>query len=146
MITMNAKAVWVAGRQFVGESGSGHATVMDASTKDGGWGTGPSPMELLLLGMAGCTGIDVVSILEKGRQAVTGVEVVVQAERDPEPPMLFAHIKVEYRVRGRNLSEKAVQRAIELSERKYCSASIMLGKTANMASRYTIVDEREEGA
>jgi putative redox protein len=146
MITMNAKAVWVAERQFVGESGSGHAMVMDASKKGGGRSTGPSPMELLLLGMAGCTGIDVVSILEKGRQAVTGVEVTVHAERDPEPPMVFTHIEVEYRVRGRNLSEKAVQRAIELSERKYCSASVMLSKTANMASRYTIVDEGEGGA
>lgn len=144
MIMMNAKAVWVAGRQFVGESGSGHAVVMDAWTKDGGRNTGPSPMELLLIGTAGCTGIDVVSILEKGRQAVIGVEVTVQAERDPEPPMLFTHIEVEYRVRGRNLSEKAVQRAIELSESKYCSASIMLGKTAKITSRYTIVDEGQE--
>jgi putative redox protein len=138
---MEAKAVWVAGRQFVGESGSGHAVVMDASIKGGGRGTGSSPMELLLMGLAGCTGIDVVSILEKQRQPLRGIEVVVQAERDPEPPMVFNRIEIEYRVRGRGLSEKAVQRAIELSENKYCSASVMLGKTAEFVTRYTIVEE-----
>ena len=142
---MKAKAIWVTGRQFVGESGSGHAMVMDASTKGDGRNTGPSPMEMLLLGMAGCTGIDVVSILEKGRQAVSGVEVEIQAERDPEPPMVFTHIEVEYRVSGRNLSDKAVQRAIELSETKYCSASVMLGKTADITTRYTIVDVGKGG-
>jgi putative redox protein len=138
---MEGKAIWVSGRQFVGESGSGHAVVMDASSKGGGRNTGVSPMEMLLLGMAGCTGIDVVSILEKGRHQVTGVEVSVEAERDPEPPMVFTRIEVEYRVRGKNLSEKAVERAIELSESKYCSASIMLGKTAEIHSNYTILEE-----
>lgn len=133
---MEAKAVWVAGRQFVGQSGSGHAVVMDGERN-----TGPSPIELLLVGMAGCTGIDVVSILEKRHQAVTGVEVAVQAERAPEPPRVFTRIEVEYRVHGKNLSEKVVQQAIELSESKYCSAGIMLGKTAEIVTRYTIVDE-----
>jgi len=137
---MEAKAVWVAGRQFVGESGSGHAMVMDASAKGGGRNTGASPMEMLLLGMAGCTGIDVVSILEKGRHAVTGLEVAVRAERTQWPPMVFTQIEIEYLVRGQNLPEKAVQRAIELSESKYCSASIMLGKTAKISSSYTIVE------
>ena len=138
---MEAKAVWVAGRQFVGESGSGHAMVMDASARGGGRNTGASPMEMLLLGMAGCTGIDVVSILEKGRHAVTGLEVVVRAERDPKPPMVFTQIEIKYLVRGQNIPEKAVQRAIELSESKYCSASIMLGKTAKVSSSYTIAEE-----
>ena len=137
---MEAKAVWVAGRQFVGESGSGHAMVMDASAKGGGRNTGASPMEMLLLGMAGCTGIDVVSILEKGRHAVTGLEVAVRAERTQWPPMVFTQIEIEYLVRGQNIPEKAVQRAIELSESKYCSASIMLGKTAKISSSYTIVE------
>jgi putative redox protein len=138
---MEAKAVWVAGHQFVGESGSGHAIVMDAPGEDGGRGTGPSPMEMLLIGMAGCTGIDVVSILEKGRHAVTGVEVAIHAERAAEPPMVFTRIEVEYRVRGRNLPEKAVQRAIELSESIYCSAAIMLSKTAQVSTSYAIVEE-----
>ncbi len=138
---MEAKAFWVTGRQFVAESGSGHAMVMDASTRGGGRNTGPSPMELLVMGLAGCTGVDVVAILEKQRQAVTGVEVTVRVERAPEPPMVFTRIQVAYQVRGKNLSEKAVQRAIELSETKYCSASIMLGKTAEVSTRYTIVDE-----
>ena len=141
---MEARAIWVAGRQFVGESGSGHAVVMDASLQGDGRNTGPSPMEMLLLGMAGCTGIDVVSILEKGRQILTGLEVAVRAEREPEPPMVFTRIEVEYTVRGRNLSEKAVQRAIELSESKYCSASIMLGETAEISARYNIVEEGGE--
>ncbi len=141
---MEAKAVWVSGRQFVGESGSGHAVVMDASVKGEGRNTGPSPMEMLLLGMAGCTGIDIVSILEKGRHAVTGVEVALEAERAPEPPMVFTRIEVEYRVRGHNLPEKAVERAIELSETKYCSASVMLGKTAEISTRYVIVEEGEQ--
>jgi putative redox protein len=130
---VEAKAVWVGGRQFVGESGSGHAVVMDASIRGGGRATG----------MAGCTGIDVVSILEKGRHAVTGVDVAVQAERDPEPPMVFTRIEVEYRVRGKGLPEKAVQRAIELSESKYCSASVMLGKTAEISTSYVVLDEGE---
>ena len=138
---MQVKAVWVSDRQFVGESGSGHAVVMDASVKGGGRGTGPSPMEMMTLGMAGCTGIDVVSILERGRHAVTGVEVSVQAERAPKPPMVFTRIEVEYLVRGHNLSEKAVRRAIELSESKYCGASIMLGKTAQISSSFKIVEE-----
>lgn len=138
---MEAKAIWVSERQFVGESGSGHGVVMDASPKGGGRNTGVSPMEMLLLGMAGCTGIDVVSILEKGRHDVTGVAVTVRAERAPEPPMVFTRIEVAYEVRGRNLAEKAVQRAIELSESKYCSASIMLGKTAEIHTRYTIIEE-----
>ena len=141
---MEAKAVWVGRRQFVGESGSGHAVVMDASIQGGGRSTGPSPMEMLLLGMAGCTGIDVVSILEKGRHTVTGVEVAVQAVRTPEPPMVFTRIEVEYKVRGRGLPPKAVRRAIELSEGKYCSASIMFGKTAEISSSCTILDEGEE--
>lgn len=140
---MKAKAVWVAGRQFVGESGSGHAIVMDASTRGGGQNTGPTPMELLLIGMAGCTGVDVVAILEKRRQAVTGVEVAVEAKNASQPPNVFTRIEVEYRVRGRNLSEKAVKQAVELSESKYCSASVMLGKTAEITSHYTIVDEGE---
>ncbi|MFZ5917007.1 MAG: OsmC family protein [Chloroflexota bacterium] len=138
---MQVKAVWVSGRQFVGESGSGHALVMDASSRADGRNTGPSPMEMLLLGMAGCTGIDVVSILERGRHHVSGVEVAVEAERAPEAPMVFTCINVSYTVRGKNLSEKAVKRAIELSENRYCSASIMLGKTAEIHTRYTILEE-----
>ena len=137
---MKAKVVWVSERQFVAESGSGHAIVMDASAKGKGRNTGPSPMEMLLMGMAGCSGIDVVSILEKQRQAITGVQVAVQAERASEFPMVFTRIEVEYIVSGRNISEQAVLRAIELSETKYCSATVMLGKTAEISTSYRVED------
>lgn len=134
---MEAKVTWVQDRRFVGESSSGHAIVVDGSAEK----RGPSPMELVLMGMVGCTAYDVVSILEKKRQAVTGVEASARAERAPEPPQVFTEIAVEYRVRGRNISPKAVEDAIRLSEEKYCSASIMLGKTARITTSYRIEEE-----
>lgn len=146
----SARVRWVAGRQFVGESGSGHALVIDTPHAAGGGDTGPSPMELLLLGQAGCTGIDVVFILERMKKEVTGVEVEVEGTRAATEPKVYTALDVTYRVRGRELAEKDVRRAIELSESKYCSATIMLGKTATIRSRYEIVDEqtghRIEGA
>jgi putative redox protein len=131
---MEAKVTWVEDRRFVGEAGSGHALVVDGSAER----RGPSAMELVLMGMVGCTAYDVVSILEKKRQAVAGLEVSARGERAPEPPRVFTEIEVEYRVRGRNISPKAVEDAIRLSEEKYCSASIMLGKTARITTSYQI--------
>ncbi len=103
---------------------------------------GASPMELLLVGMAGCSGIDVVDILKKKRQAVTGLEIRVEGERAESYPMVYTNIDVTYIVRGKDISEKAVQHAIHLSETKYCSASIMLGKTAKINTKYEIIPEK----
>jgi putative redox protein len=137
LVSMEAKVTWVEDRRFVGQSPSGHAIVVDGSQNK----LGPSPMELLLIGMAGCTAYDVVSILEKKRQAITGVEVVARAERAAEVPRVYTEIAVEYVICGRNISPKAVEDAIHLSEEKYCSASIMLGKTARITTSYRIEDE-----
>jgi putative redox protein len=138
-----ARATWVSGRQFVGETGSGHALVLDTSTEAGGRNTGPTPMELLLLGQAGCTGVDVVMILrERMKKEVTGLRVEVTGTRAETVPQIYTAIDVTYHVRGRGLAEKDVARAIELSESKYCSASIMLGKSARIVSRYRIEDEQ----
>lgn len=134
---MEARVTWVEDRRFVGHASSGHAVVLDGSAEK----LGPSPMELLLIGMAGCTAYDVVSILEKKRQDVTGLEVRAQAERAESPPRVYTEIAVEYVVRGRDISPKAVEDAIRLSEEKYCSASVMLGKTARITTSYRIEEE-----
>jgi putative redox protein len=136
-MSMEAKVTWVEDRRFVGQTSSGHAIVLDGSTEK----LGPSPMELLLIGMAGCTAYDIVSILEKKRQAVASLEVIARAERAEEPPRVFTHIEVEYVLRGRDIKPKAVEDAIHLSEEKYCSASIMLGKTAQISTSYRIENE-----
>ena len=134
-----ARVTWVEDRRFVGSASSGHAIVVDASAEK----QGPSPMELLLIGLAGCTAYDVMSILEKKRQAVSGLEVSARAERADEPPRVYTTIEVEYVLRGRGIKPKAVEDAIRLSEEKYCSASIMLGKTAKISTSYRIIDEND---
>jgi len=132
-----AKVTWVEERRFMGSASSGHAVVVDASTEK----QGSSPMELLLIGMAGCTAYDVMNILEKKRQVVTGLEVTARAERADEPPRVYTKIEVEYVVRGHNVKRKAVEDAIRLSEQKYCSVSVMLGKTAEITTSYRIVEQ-----
>ena len=134
-----ARVTWVEDRRFVGSASSGHAIVVDASAEK----QGASPMELLLVGLAGCTAYDVMSILEKKRQAVSGLEVSARAERADEPPRVYTTIEVEYVLRGRGIKPKAVEDAIRLSEEKYCSASIMLGKTAKISTSYRIIDEND---
>jgi len=131
-MSTRARVRWVEGAAFMGESGSGHAVVMDGPPEAGGRNLGPRPMEMLLLGMGGCTAFDVVTILRKGRQEVHGCEVVLEAERAERPPKVFTRIRVRYVVTGRGLSEERVRRAVELSAEKYCSASIMLGRTAEI--------------
>ena len=133
MVT-EAKVTWVEDKRFVGQASSGHGIVVDASTAK----IGPSPMELLLIGMAGCTAHDVVDILQKQRQKVTALDVRVRAERAEQPPRVYTTIEVEYLVEGHDITPKAVERAIRLSEEKYCSASIMLGATARIVSSYRI--------
>jgi putative redox protein len=132
-----AKVTWVEDRRFVGQASSGHAVVLDGSPEK----LAATPMELVLIGMVGCTAYDVVAILEKKRQAVAGVEVSATAERAEEPPRVFTEIVVDYVVRGRGVKAKAVEDAIRLSKEKYCSASIMLGKTARITTSYRLEEE-----
>ncbi|MGC9335318.1 MAG: OsmC family protein [Anaerolineae bacterium] len=131
-MTMEARVTWVEDRRFVGQASSGHAIVVDGSAEK----LGPSPMELVLIGMASCTAYDIVQILEKKRQPVTGLEVKAWAERAESPPSVFTEIKIEYVVRGQNVSPKAVEDAIRLSTKKYCSVSKMLDKTARITTDY----------
>ncbi len=134
-------ARWVDGLEFQAQTGSGHAITMDAKVEGGGKDHGASPMELLLAGMAGCTGMDVVDILRKKRQQVSGLEIRVEGTRAETFPMVYTNIDVVYIVRGKNISPQAVEDAMRLSETKYCSASIMLGKTARINTRDEIVPE-----
>lgn len=134
---MKARAKLIEGMAFLGEAGSGHSIVMDGSPESGGRNAGFRPMELLLVGLAGCTAFDVVLILRRGREDVADCIVEVSAERAPEDPKVFTKLHLDYRVKGRNLDEAKVKRAVELSKEKYCSASIMLGKTAEMTYAYT---------
>ena len=143
---MNARAKWVEGMAFMGEAGSGHAVIMDGAPEYGGRNIGIRPMEMLLIGLAGCTGFDVVQILKKGREAVTGCEVEVEAERATEDPKVFTRIHIAYRVSGRGLSQAKAERAVTLSKEKYCSASIMLGATAEMSTSLVVVDELQQEA
>jgi len=143
---MKARAKWVEGMAFMGEAGSGHAVIMDGAPEYGGRNIGIRPMEMLLIGLAGCTGFDVVQILKKGREAVTGCEVEVEAERATEDPKVFTKIHIAYRVSGSGLSQAKAERAVTLSKEKYCSASIMLGATAEMSTSLTVIDELQQEA
>ncbi|SFB68244.1 putative redox protein [Bosea sp. CRIB-10] len=143
---MKARAKWVEGMAFMGEAGSGHSVIMDGAPEYGGRNIGIRPMEMLLIGLAGCTGFDVVQILKKGREAVTGCEVEVEAERASEDPKVFTKIHIAYRVSGRGLSQAKAERAVTLSKEKYCSASIMLGATAQMSTSLVVVDELQQEA
>lgn len=138
---MKARVKWLEGATFVGESGSGHAIVMDGPLESGGRDLGVRPMEMLLLGMGGCTAFDVVNILKKARQPVQDCVVEIEAERAPEPPKVYTHIHVHFIVAGKGVAEKQVARAVKLSAEKYCSVSIMLGKAAEITHDYEVVDE-----
>ncbi|WP_106477452.1 OsmC family protein [Phytohalomonas tamaricis] len=123
---MKATIKWTDGRQFVTESGSGHAVVIDGNPDNGGRNTGPRPMEMVLMGLGGCTSYDVINILEKARQKVTGCVAELEAERADGTPAVFTKIHVHFVVSGVGLKEAQVKRAVELSAEKYCSASLML--------------------
>jgi len=138
---MECTVRWIEGRTFLAETGSGHLVAMDGAPEAGGRNLAPRPMELLLAGAGGCTAFDIVMILEKGRQAVKGCEVRLEAERAPTDPKVFTRIRFHYVVRGRGLDETRVARAVRLSAEKYCSASIMLGKTAELEHTWEIVEE-----
>ncbi|MCG7874179.1 MAG: OsmC family protein [Candidatus Thiodiazotropha lotti] len=138
---MKARVVWVEAATMMGEAGSGHAIIMDGPPDHGGRNLGVRPMEMLLLGMGGCTEFDVLSILRKSRQQVTRCVVELEAKRSEADPKVFTEIHAHFIVSGRELSEKHVSRAISLSADKYCSASIMLGATAKITHDYEIRDE-----
>lgn len=137
---MKAKIRLVEGMTFLGESETGHGVVMDARPEYGGSNLGPSPMEMTLIGMGGCTAIDVVSILRKARQDIQGCVAELDAERANDYPTVFTKIHVHFVVTGTGLSPAKVQNAIDLSAEKYCSVSIMLGKTAEITHDFEIVE------
>ncbi|MGI6854878.1 OsmC family protein [Mesorhizobium sp. 1B3] len=137
---MKARIKWVEDRTFVGESGTGHKLVLGTSHGEGGKTPGPSPMELVLIGTGGCSAYDVVHILEKGREAVEDCVVELEAERAETEPKVFTRIHMHFVVKGRGLSPAKVQRAIELSIGKYCSASAMMAKTATVTHDFKVVD------
>jgi len=126
---------------LVGEANDGPAIVLDSKKDVFGTHSGPTPMELILLGLAGCTGMDVMSILSKQRQPVTGFQVQVSAERAEEHPRVYTSIHVEYVVYGEGVKAEAVERAIELSETRYCSASAMLAKAVEITNSYRIIED-----
>ncbi len=135
---MKTRVKWLDNMSFVGESSSGHSVVMDGPPEFGGRNLGIRPMEMLLLGLGGCASFDVVSMLKKSKQDLIDCEVEITAERASEEPKVFTKIHLHFIIKGNDLSEKRVQRAIELSAEKYCSASIMLGKTADVTHDYVI--------
>jgi putative redox protein len=139
--TMRARVKWVEGMMFAGESGSGHAVIMDGAPEAGGRNLGIRPMEMLLIGLGGCTAFDVVLILKRGREPVTDCVVEIEAERAETDPKVFTRIHLAYTITGRGLSPAKVERAIALSKEKYCSASIMLGAVTEMTHSWTIQDE-----
>jgi len=138
---MKARVKWVEQVSFLGESESGHAVLMDGAPAAGGRNLGPRPMEMLLLGPGGCTSFDVISILKKSRQAVTDCYVELNAERAEEDPKVFTKIHMHFVVKGKDIKPEVVERAIKLSAEKYCSASIMLGKTATVTHDFEIVTD-----
>lgn len=143
---MSVRSALQQGMAFRAESGTGHSVTMDASAPDGGEDTGFRPMELLLVGLAGCTGMDVISILRKKRQEVTRYEVRVQGTRAETHPMVFTDIVVEHYVTGHHIDPAAVARAIELSESRYCGAGAMLGVVARLVHTYHVFETEEAPA
>lgn len=129
------------GMRFVGTADTGFEVAMDAAESVGGDNSGPRPMELILIGLCGCTAMDVISILRKKRQAVTGLEVKAHAEREDMHPQVFTDITLDYKVTGRNIDPKAVERSIQLSAERYCPAQAMLGQVANISTNYEIIEE-----
>ncbi|MBK7541215.1 MAG: OsmC family protein [Candidatus Competibacteraceae bacterium] len=137
---MKTRITWLEDMSYVARSASGHALVLDGPPELGGRNLGPRPMELLLMGMGGCTAVDVVNILRKARQDLRGCELQLDADRADSDPKVFTAIRVHFILTGKDLNAKHVERAIELSAEKYCSASIMLGKTAQISHSFEIRD------
>ena len=138
---MKARIKWLDNMSFVGESGSGHSVVMDGAPDSGGRNLAARPMEMVLIGMGGCTAFDVVMILQKSRQSIEDCIVEISAERAEEIPKVFTKIHVHYIVKGKGLDENKVKKAIDLTAEKYCSVSVMLEKTAEITHDFEIVEE-----
>ncbi len=138
---LNASVKWIDGAALVGESGSGHAVVLDGPPDHGGRNIGMRPMEMLLISVGACSSIDVISILQKSRQEVTDCEVKLEADRADAVPAIFTKIRMHFIVKGRGLKDSYVRRAVDLSAEKYCSASIMLGKAdVEISHTYEIIE------
>lgn len=138
---MKATVKWLDHMSFVGESGSGHSIVMDGAPDVGGRDMGVRPMEMVLLGMGGCTAFDVVYILNKARQQLTGCHVELEAERATEVPKVFTKIHAHYVIKGKALDEKKVERAVKMTAEKYCSVSIMLAASVEITHDFEIIEE-----
>ncbi len=139
-MNMNVSVKWIDGMLMVGESGSGHAIVMDGPVEIGGKDLGVRPMEMLLLGMAGCTIVDVVGTLEKMREKLSDCQVQISAVRSNEFPKVFTKIHAHFVIKGEQITPSKVEKAITLSAEKYCSASIMLGETAIITHDFEIIE------
>ncbi len=143
---MNGEIRWDGDVRFIAQSGSGHTLTLDGPPASGGQNAGPRPMELLLLGVGACSSFDVVTILQKSRQDVTGCVARLEAERAEEPPKVFTRLNLHFIVEGRGLSDKKVERAVHLSADKYCSASIMLQRGGVAVTHsYEVVETPDNG-
>lgn len=138
---MKAVVKWLDNMSFVGESESGHSVVMDGPPESGGRNLGVRPMEMVLLGMGGCTAFDVVMILQRQRQSISDCQVELSAERADEAPKVFTKIHVHYVVKGSGLDEKKVARAVDMTAEKYCSVSIMLAESVDVTHDFEIIEE-----
>jgi putative redox protein len=139
---MECTVRWTEGMTFLAETGSNHVVAMDGAPEGGGRNLAPRPMEMVLVGTGGCTAYDVMVILKKSGQNLTACEVKVTSERAPTDPKVFTRIHMHFILRGRDLKPKMVEQAIRLSHEKYCSASIMLGKTAEITEDYEILEDQ----
>lgn len=140
-MTMECRVKWIdGGMSFVAETGSGHAFVMDGAPEAGGRNTGPRPMETVLAGTGGCTAFDVVLIMKRSRQNITSCEVKLSAERAETDPKVFTKLHMHFIVHGRDIKKSVLENALKLSHEKYCSASAMLGKTAEITYDYEIIE------
>src|SRR5712664_1734697 len=139
-MSTTAKVSWVDGALFVAEGGSGHTLTMDGAPDIGGRNLASRPMEVVLIGMGGCTAIDVVAMLKKQRQDIEGIEVSLVAERAPDHPKVFTSVKLVYTVRGRKLNRALIERAVSLSDEKYCSATAMIRKSADISHDVVLVE------
>ncbi len=140
---MTVRATLEAGMRFDVETGSGHHVILDAAEHNGGQNSGPQPMEMLLVALASCSGMDIITILRKKRQDITGYELRIHGMRAEEHPKVFLDITLEHIFTGHNIRPEAVERAIELTEERYCGASAMLGKTATLRHTFLITEEGE---
>ena len=142
MSKMTSKVKWVSGLRFIAGSGSGHGAIMDGSKTASSEETlGPSPMEMVLMGLGGCSGIDVMHILEKMRQPVTGCQVELEGERAEETPRVYKKIHLIYTISGNNLSQQRVEEAVRLSNEKYCSVSVMLNTSVELSREVMIIED-----